>query len=230
MRSILKIGTRPSQLAIRQVEEIRSLLPKIRFKVFPIETAGDRDKLTSISDAEGSDFFTHEIESALLAGRIDAAVHSAKDLEEKTPDGLVVAVITPSISPYECLVSRAPYKTLATLPYRSVIGTSSRKRKEAVLKFRKDLIVKDVRGNIGERLAQLDRGYYDAIIVAHAALIRLGLEDRISEIISPDIIEPHLLQGRLAVQVRRDRTDLIEMFTRHCEEPADWFRATKQSL
>lgn len=214
MKTTVKIGTRPSRLAVRQAEEIRKLLPNIRFEVSAIETIGDRDKLTPISDAEGSDFFTREIESALLTGEIDAAVHSAKDLEEEPPDALVVAAITPSVSPYECLVSRVPQKTLATLPAGAMVGTSSRKRKEAILKFRMDLAVKDIRGDIEERLAQLDRGYYDAIIVAHAALIRLGLEGRISEIISPDIIEPHPLQGRLAVQVRRDRADVIEIFRR----------------
>jgi hydroxymethylbilane synthase len=101
---------------------------------------------------------------------------------------------------------------LDKLPYGASVGTSSRKRKVAVTYFRPDLTVKDIRGNIGERLKQLDDGKFDAVIIAHAALIRLGLEYRITQIVPKEIMEPHPLQGSLAVQVRRDRKDLIRIF------------------
>lgn len=208
---ILRIGTRPSRLAIRQVEEVAGMVPFAEFEVIAIPTKGDTDKATPLSYLEGSDFFTGEIEAALLEGEIDAAIHSAKDLEEKMPDRLVIAALTGPVSPYECLVSPSG-RTLSGLLPGAAIGTSSKKRQEAVLRYRKDLIVKDIRGDIEERLRKLDRGEFDAIITAHAALIRLGLENRIAEIISPAIIKPHPLQGRLAVQVRRDRTDLISIF------------------
>lgn len=213
MVKTMKVGTRSSRLALRQVEEIARLATFARFEIVTIETTGDRDKITPLSKMEGKDFFTREIEKALLAGRIDAAVHSAKDLETAMPIGLAIAAITASVSPYECLVSR-DRKVLKDLPCAVRIGTSSRKRREALLKYRDDLIVKDIRGDIDERLAQLDRGDFDAIIVAHAALIRLGLEERISEIIPETIVEPHPLQGALAVQVRRTRQDLIDLFRR----------------
>lgn len=208
---ILRVGTRPSRLAIRQVEEIAGIIPLVRFEVVSILTKGDADKATPLSYFEGSDFFTGEIEAALLKGEIDVAIHSAKDLEEKIPSQLMIAALTGSVSPYECLVSRSG-KTLDGLPLRAVIGTSSKKRQEAVLRYRKDLIVKDIRGDIEERLHKLDRGEFDAIIVAHVALIRLGLENRIAEIILPAIIKPYPLQGRLAVQIRKERKDLIGIF------------------
>ncbi len=176
----------------------------------PIETDGDRDKTTPLTSV-GKDFFTYDIERALLDGRIDIAVHSAKDLEGEPLPGLVIAATTRSISIFDSLVSREGLK-LKELPCKAIIGTSSKKRKLGIKSFRRDLIAKDLRGNIDERLDKLDNGEYDAIIVAHAALIRLGYQDRITEIIDPSIIRPHPLQGRLAIEVRQDRKDLIELF------------------
>lgn len=211
MAKNIRIGTRPSQLALNQVEQIKRRMPHVCFDVITIETKGDRDKVTPLSGRENSNFFTYEIEKQLLEGSIDAAVHSAKDIENKMPEELVIVAMTSSISPFECLVSKDGLK-LKELRLGSVIGTSSLKRKDAIKKLRKDIIVRDIRGNIDERLGQLDRGDFDAIIAAHAALLRLGYQDRIAEIIPSHIIEPHPLQGRLAVQVRRDREDMIEIF------------------
>jgi hydroxymethylbilane synthase len=212
MIETIRVGTRPSRLAIKQVEEIeRRLRPQIRIDIVPIETEGDRDKITPLAQREGSDFFTYDIEKALYKGTIEAAVHSAKDLEQPALPGLVIAAMTASLSPFECLVSKNN-RTLDGLPAGSRIGTSSRKRRAAVNRCCRDLIVKDIRGTIDERLKQLDDGDFDAIIIAHAALLRLGYEQRIAEIISPDIIEPHPLQGRLAVQVKNDRHDIIDVF------------------
>lgn len=207
-----RIGVRPSRLSLRQAEEIQGLLAQIKFSIIPIQTRGDRDKHTPLSAVEGSDFFTREIEEALLNGVIDAAVHSAKDVEEVMPAELVIAAITASISPYECLVCRKCEK-LSYLPAGARIGTSSTKRKEALKRFRPDLAVRDIRGTIEERLDQLDNNKYDAIIMAHAALIRLGYEHRISEIISPAIIQPHPLQGALAIQARARDAGLIRLFS-----------------
>jgi len=210
---IIRVGTRPSPLAIKQVEEISACLPGVRFKVITIETKGDKDKTTPLSEMEGADFFTSKIEEGLISGWIDAAIHSAKDLEDNPPKDTVIAATTASISSHDCLVSKNNLP-LGALPKGAVVGTSSLKRKDAVLKFRNDLIVKDIRGDINKRLTLLNSGDYDAIIVAHAALIRLGYENRIAEIIPEDVVQPHPLQGRLVVQVRRDRKDLIDLFGR----------------
>lgn len=196
---------------MKQAEEIARALPSVRFEIVEIETKGDKDRSTPISACEGTDFFTREIEDALIEGKIDAAIHSAKDLENAQPDELTIAAMTSSISRYDCLVSNGG-KILKDLPSGAVIGTSSKKRKAAILRYRPDLTVKDIRGNIGERLEKLDRGDLDAIIVAHAALLRLGLEERIAEIIPENMMEPHPRQGSLAVQVRKDRRDIIEIF------------------
>lgn len=213
MHRIIRLGVRPSILAVKQAEEIQNQIIPVRFKTILIETQGDKDKKTLFSAIEGSDFFTREIEEALLSGSIDAAVHSAKDLGEVIPPELTIAAITASISPYECLVSRGN-KRLNTLVYGAKVGTSSSKRKVALLRYRPDLQVCDIRGTIEERLHQLDQGRFDAIIMAHAALIRLRLEERIAEIISPGIIEPHPLQGALVVQVRADDSRLIRLFSK----------------
>ncbi|MDP8229720.1 MAG: hydroxymethylbilane synthase [Candidatus Gorgyraea atricola] len=207
----IKIGARPSLLALKQVEEIQRLLPGIKFDSTLIKTKGDKDKVTSLSLRENTDFFTYEIEESLLNREIDAAIHSAKDLEENPASDLVIAAMTKSISGYDSLVTTQNF-TLDTLPAGSIVGASSKNRKLGVSNYRKDLATLDIRGNIDERLTQLDKGYFDAIIIAHAALIRLGCEEKISQIIPFNIIQPHPLQGRLAVQVRKDRKDLIEIF------------------
>jgi hydroxymethylbilane synthase len=208
----LKLGTRPSPLALKQVEEaieiFRSRGMTDEIEVVRIVSEGDVDKITPLSGRERSDLFTGALEDALISEKIDMAVHSAKDLEDDPPAELVVALTTASISIFETLISRGRY-TIDTLPPGSVIGTSSAKRKENILSYRPDLKCRDIRGNIGERIAQLDSGEYDAIIVAHAALIRLGLEERISQILPADKFKPHPLQGILAIQVRREDKGLI---------------------
>lgn len=207
----IRVGTRPSPLAIRQVEEIKVRLPLVDMDIIRIHTQGDRDKVSSLIGKEESNFFTHEIEQALIYKKIDAAIHSAKDLEAKIPDELMIIAMTKTISPFECLLSSGALG-LDELPKGSAIGTSSQNRRDAVLYYRPDLIVKEIRGDIDQRLGQLDNEDFDAIIVAHAALIRLGYEDRIAQIIPEDVIKPHPLQGRLAIEIRRDRPDLIKIF------------------
>jgi len=209
----IKVGTRSSRLALAQVDEIQTELKGISFEVVTIETKGDKDKETSLSLRENSDFFTYEIEQALLNKQVDIAIHSAKDLEDSPPPELEIIALTMSLSPFDCLVSQGNL-TLDTLPNLSKVGTSSQNRKNSLIKYRNDLIIKDIRGNIDERLAQLDRGEFEAVIVAQAALMRLGYKKRISQVISSKIIKPHILQGRLAVQIRKDRDDLREIFAK----------------
>jgi len=208
---LIKLGTRSSPLALKQVEEIKKRMEKVNFEVIEIATKGDKDKTTPLHEFEGSDFFTHEIERALIEGRIDAALHSAKDLETELPEELTLAAVTASIDPFDSLVSVGGV-TLDKLPSGSRVGTSSQSRKDAIKRFRPDLIVKDIRGNVDERIKKLDKGEYEAIIVANAALIRLGLESRVSQVLPFSVVKSHPLQGKLAVQVRKKREDLINLF------------------
>ncbi|MBI5143573.1 MAG: hydroxymethylbilane synthase [Candidatus Omnitrophica bacterium] len=207
MGKIYRIGTRTSPLALRQVDEVAAYLkksdPGFRFKIVGIDTYGDKDKFTPISDIEGSDFFTREIENALLKGRIDFAVHSAKDMPDAIPEGLHIAAITKSIDPYDALVSKGNLK-LDELPFVARIGTSSLRRKQQLKSYRNDFEIVDIRGNIEERLKLLDNdSKLDAIVIAACALVRLGLEHRISQRIPFEILRPHPLQGSLAIETRK---------------------------
>ena len=186
-------------------------MPSISVDIVKIFTAGDKDKSTSLSKEKNTSFFSDTIEKALLDGEIDVAVHSAKDLDDEPKEDLVIAAMTKTISPYDCLVS-FNNSTLDELPFGARIGTSSKARERGVLNYRGDLVVSDIRGNVDERIAKLDKGDFDAIVVAHAALIRLGLQNRMSQLIHQNIIKPHCLQGRLAIQVKRSREDLINIF------------------
>jgi len=200
-------------LALKQVEEIVRLLGEqsLRFEVKTYDTSGDRDKITPISKIEGGDFFTDTIEKALLNGKIDVAIHSAKDLPDVI-DELVVCALTKSIDPYDVLISKRNLK-LDELPYGAKIGTSSLRRKEQLKKFRCDLQIVDIRGNIEERLGKLDRSDLDGIVIAAVGLIRLGLEHRITQRIPLEILKPHPLQGALAVEVREDDIEMIDLFS-----------------
>ncbi|OGX59263.1 MAG: hydroxymethylbilane synthase [Omnitrophica WOR_2 bacterium RIFOXYC2_FULL_38_12] len=207
----IKVGLRPSLLAFKQFEEIQSRLPLVLMNTVLIKTTGDSDKSTPLTSTGNGRFFTDEIEQALLEGLIDAAIHSAKDLEQDVHENLLVIAITKAVGQFDCLVSHENL-TLDQLPLGATIGTSSQARKDGITRYRKDLVIKDIRGNVDDRLRQLDRGDFDAIIVADAALIRLGLQYRISQFIPEDIIKPHPLQGRLAIQIKKDRKDLMQIF------------------
>ncbi len=217
MERTLRVGTRTSPLALKQLEEVTDLLkkefPEVEVEVVGFRTAGDRDKSTPLDRVEKEDFFTDELDRALLDGRIDCAVHSAKDLPEDLAGGLAIAALTPSIDPDEVLVSRMGWK-LAELPVGARIGTSSLRRKEQLKKFRPDLRIVDIRGNIEERLERLEAGGLDGIVIAAAGLVRLGLEERITERIPPEIVQPHPRQGALAVVVREKDRELRDLIGR----------------
>lgn len=202
----IKIGIRPSPLARKQAFEalpvLKGLYRDARFVLRVITTTGDKDRATPLSEVEGSDFFTREIDEALLNGDIDVAVHSAKDVPEVLAAGLEVLAQTAALSPFDALVSRGNLK-LALLPPASRVGTSSSRRKQELLVLRPDLTLVDIRGNIGERIGLVDSGSIDALVVAHAALIRLGLEYRVAEVFPLDIFQAHSHQGRLAIVGRK---------------------------
>lgn len=215
MKKILRVGTRTSPLALAQVREIAQALkmiaPGVTLKIVSMDTAGDLDKKTPISGMEGTDFFTREIDKALLNKKIDLAVHSAKDLADRIPEGIVIAATTRSVDPYDVLVSKGHLK-LRDLPKGARVGTSSERRKSQLRAYRPDLRLVDIRGTMGERLDKLVSQNLDAIVIAGAGLTRLGLERRITERISLRILRPHPLQGSLAVAVRAGDKELKALF------------------
>ena len=211
-----RVGARASALALKQVEEVcrdlRRFYPEIKFDIITVDTYGDLDKATPISDIEGSDFFTREIDEALLGGNIDFAVHSAKDLPDNLLEGLTIAAITSSIDPCDVLVSKSGLK-LSELAFGAKIATSSLRRKQQLKQYRDDFNIVDIRGNIQERLEKLDNSDLDAIVIAAAGLIRLELKNRIIQRIPLEILKPHPLQGALAIVARNQDTDLMRLLS-----------------
>lgn len=204
---LIRLGTRGSRLALAQAEELcvylRILLPDARLEVLELTTPGDRDKSTPLPEVRDEDFFTRDLDLALLRGEVDMAVHSAKDLPARVPKGLRVAAVTPSPAPWECLVSHTG-EALSRLAAGARVGTSSARRRDSLLALRPDVVPCDVRGDVPDRLRQLDEGRYDALILAAVGLIRLGLHERISEIFPLTLLPPPAGQGSLAVLVRED--------------------------
>lgn len=201
----IRIGTRASLLARTQTEwvagQLRSLGHPVEIET--INTIGDTRTDTPIARIGGDGVFVRELERALLDGRIDAAVHSLKDLPSAETPGLSLACVPRRATPFDALVARGP-TTLATLPAGAVVGTSSVRRVMQVKAARPDLVVHPVRGNVDTRLKKLDDGEYDAIILAAAGLERLGLSHRITELLRPDAFWPAVAQGALVVQIRAD--------------------------
>ncbi|OLC28274.1 MAG: hydroxymethylbilane synthase [Armatimonadetes bacterium 13_1_40CM_64_14] len=201
------LGTRGSALALRQTELLMELCraahPEITFRVRTIRTAADRHPGRALDQLPGVGFFVKELETALLAGEIDAAVHSMKDLPSQETRGLSIAAVAEREDPRDVLVSRRGF-TLAALPSGARIGTSSPRRAAALRAHRQDLMVVPIRGNVETRIRKMDKGEFDAICLAGAGLLRLGLQSRISEWLPVEIMLPAPGQGALGMQVRTD--------------------------
>lgn len=204
---VLRLGTRDGALALRQAGEvaraIATLHPRVSVDTCVIRTTGDRVSATPLAEIGSTGLFTREIEEALLGGAIDIAVHSLKDLPTRPPDGLVLAAVLERADARDVVIAPSGAR-LGDLPPGSRIGTSSMRRRAQVLAYRPDLAMLDVRGNVPTRLARLDAGEYDALVLARAGLQRLGLDARVVEIIEPEIVLPAAGQGALAVQARSD--------------------------
>lgn len=196
----LVIGSRGSQLALWQANHIATRLAALNVatRIEIIRTTGDHLQTASLVQAGGKGLFTKEIEEALLAGTIDLAVHSLKDLPTESPAGLTLAAIPERESPFDAMVG----SNLASLPPGARVGTSSSRRGAQLRLLRPDLDIKPIRGNVDTRLAKQRKGEFAAILLAEAGLRRLGLENQISEVFSPDQICPAPGQGSLAVQTR----------------------------
>ena len=198
-----RIGTRASMLARTQTgwvaEQLRAHGVEVSIEV--IGTRGDERRDVPIAAIGGDGVFVRELEQALLDGRIDAAVHSLKDIPTAETSGLVLAGIPARATPFDALVGRTAGR-LEDLPSGARVGTSSIRRVVQLKSLRPDVEVVPLRGNVDTRLRKLDEGEYDALILAAAGLERLGLEQRITQLLEPPVFWPAVAQGALAVQVR----------------------------
>lgn len=201
----IRLGTRTSALARWQAEWVAARLEALGLAVelVPITTTGDRKQAGSIGALGSQGVFTKEIQQALLERRIDLAVHSLKDLPTEPIAGLALAAVPERESVRDVLVCRNA-RSLADLPQGSRIGSGSLRRRAQLLHHRPDLEVVEIRGNVDTRLAKLDAGHYDAVMLAEAGLKRLGLADRITERIEWPIMLPAIGQGALGLETRSD--------------------------
>ena len=206
----LRLGTRGSPLALAQANEVCARLasahPELAegaVEIVVITTTGDTIQDRTLADIGGKGLFTKEIEEALLAGRIDAAVHSMKDVPTWLPEGLEISTILPREDPRDALFS-AGGQDLAGLPAGSVIGTASLRRQAQVLMARPDLRVVPFRGNVQTRLRKLAEGEVDATLLAMAGLNRLGLSGEVSAVLAPEVMLPAVAQGAIGLEIRSD--------------------------
>lgn len=206
---MLTVLSRSSPLAIEQVQEIFRSLPEVSYNLKLFNTYGDAHKELSLLDRQKPDFFTDAIDFAILSGEGDIAIHSAKDLPWPLTSGLRVIALTRCTDNTDSLVSRNNLR-LEELPCGSRVGTSSALRRKSLLAMRPDLNIVSIRGNIEERIEQVDNGHVDALIVATCALKRLHLDSRIAQVLQ---FETHPLQGMLAVVSRDRRPDLVKTFS-----------------
>jgi hydroxymethylbilane synthase len=215
------VGARGSKLAQIMVRELITHLagcPVVKFKARSVMTDGDKDRKTLVRDLGGGTggVFTTQLEEELLAGRVDIAVHSLKDLPTAAPEGLVLAVTPPRADPLDALCG----STLAALPPGARVGTGSARRVAQLKALRPDVEVVPIRGNVPPRLAKLKSGL-DAVLLAASGLRRLGLDDAITELLDPQVFPPSPGQGALAVQVRASDQELLEMLNAFCDPDAD---------
>jgi hydroxymethylbilane synthase len=211
LRSLV-IATRESRLALWQAEHVKALLEQRgqRVNLLGMTTRGDQILDRSLSKVGGKGLFVKELETALEEGRADLAVHSLKDVPMDLPAGFAMACVMEREDPRDALVSPA-YESLAALPPGAVVGTSSLRRVVLLHALRPDLKIEPLRGNLDTRLRKLDEGQYHAIVLAAAGLKRLGLGDRIRQTFEPAEMLPSAGQGALAIEVRSERADLLEL-------------------
>lgn len=205
--NILRIATRKSALALWQAEFVKAELERfhsdLTVELVPMSTQGDIILDTPLAKIGGKGLFVKELEQAMLDGRADIAVHSMKDVPVEFPEGLELNTICEREDPRDAFVSNK-YKSLDELPQGAVVGTSSLRRQCQVRALRPDLDIRDLRGNVNTRLAKLDNGDYDAIILAAAGLLRLEMPERIADFIEPETSLPANGQGAVGIECRSD--------------------------
>jgi len=215
----LRIATRASPLALWQADHVRKLLlradPSLQIELLELTTRGDQILDRTLSKVGGKGLFVKELEVALLEGRADLAVHSLKDVPMELAPEFDLAAILERADPRDCLVS-SRFARLEQMPEGARVGTSSLRREMALRARFPQLQIVAVRGNVGTRLAKLDRGDFDALVMAVAGLQRLGLAERIAQMLAPEVFLPAPGQGALAIEIRagdgavRERVHALE--------------------
>jgi len=210
----LVIATRASRLALWQAghvkERLEQLHPGTRVDLLPLTTSGDQMVDRRLDQAGGKGLFVKELESAMAEGRADLAVHSMKDVPAELPPGFTLAAITAREDPRDAFLSNR-YRALADMPPRAVVGTSSLRRAAQVSERYPQLEIRLLRGNVETRIAKLDGGEYDAIVLAVAGLLRLGLAERITSRLAIDESLPAPGQGALGIECRGARADVLAL-------------------
>jgi hydroxymethylbilane synthase len=210
-RRVWRVGTRGSALALWQADHVISRLaaldPGLSLERVIVKTTGDKAVSAAPVDLGETGLFTKELEQALVDRRIDIAVHSLKDLPTEPAPGLDLAAVLEREDPRDALLARS-VPNLESLPAGARVGTSSLRRRAQLLRKRPDLAVVDLRGNVPTRLDKLERGEYDAIVVALAGLKRLGLHARVTQILEPGDLLPAPGQGAIGLQIRSSSTDM----------------------
>lgn len=208
MTDVLRLGTRASKMAMFQSTTVADKLeiahPGLKVEIVQISTEGDQDRVSPLSSGRITGWFTSAIQDALVAGAIDLAVHSYKDLPTKRPDGLSIAAVPLRDDPRDAVISRG--RPFRRLPAGSRIGTSSPRRDAQLKALRPDIEVVPIRGNVDSRIAKVDAGEYDAIVVSYSGLGRLGQEARAVDIFGYEEMLPAPAQGALAVECRTTDT------------------------
>ena len=228
------LGTRDSQLAVWQtnwvLENLKKLNPDRVFQVKYIKTQGDKILDVALSKIGDKGLFTKELEAALLAGEIDLAVHSLKDIPTRLPQGCKIGCITKRENPHDVVISSKGY-TLDTLPKEAKVGTGSLRRRAQILNYRNDLKPEDLRGNLNTRLRKMVDEDYDAIILAAAGIIRMGWQDKITQYIPVSISLPAVGQGSLGIEIREDDQDTAQIISSlHHEQSASEILAERALL
>ena len=214
MKNIIRIGTRGSRLALWQAEHVKSrlegLYPHLFVSIEKIKTTGDKILDAPLARVGGKGLFVKEIEEALIEGRIDMAVHSMKDMPVIIPEGLCIGTITKREDPRDALISRDG-KIFSALPEGAHIGTSSLRRSSQLLFFRPDLRISPLRGNVDTRLRKLDEGRFDAIVLASAGIIRMGLKERVTEFFPVSFLIPAIGQGAICIECRENDQEIMDL-------------------
>lgn len=211
MTQTVRIATRKSALALWQAEYVKAQLehfhPNINVELVPMTTKGDIILDTPLAKVGGKGLFVKELEVAMLENRADIAVHSMKDVPVEFPEGLGLEIICPREDPRDAFISNT-ITSFSELPQGAIVGTSSLRRQCQIKALRPDLDIRDLRGNVNTRLAKLDNGDYDAIILAAAGMIRLEMPERIQEFIEPEVMLPANGQGAVGIECRDDDEEI----------------------